>query len=282
MGSGARASLRRMGPSLATIADRLITAFDTVTMLPPITADAPGFTVTDAYEVLGEIEARRRAQGWQTVGRKIGFTNRTIWARYGVWQPVWAHLWAHTVQLASGNQASLALRAFVQPRIEPEVVFKLKAPVPLTDDTLAVLACAEWIAPGFEIVQSHFPDWRFSAADCTAACGLHGALVVGTPMPVTASNREALAAALPTFRLTLSRGDTVIDRGVGANVLDGPPLALAHLARVLAGQPQFPPLAAGEIVTTGTITDAWPVAPGEVWSSDYGALGLAGLKLSFS
>jgi 2-oxo-3-hexenedioate decarboxylase len=271
-----------MGPELATIADRLITAFDTVTMLPPITANTPGFTVTDAYAVLGEIEARRRAQGWQTVGRKIGFTNRTIWARYGVWQPVWAHLWAHTVQFASGNQASLALRAFVQPRIEPEVVFKVKAPVPLTDEPLAVLACAEWIAPGFEIVQSHFPDWRFSAADCTAACGLHGALVVGTPMPVTVSNREALAAALPTFRLTLSRGDTAIDRGVGANVLDGPPLALAHLARVLAGQPQFPPLAAGEIVTTGTITDAWPVAPGEVWSSDYGALGLAGLKLSFS
>jgi len=87
---------------------------------------------------------------------------------------------------------------------------------------------------------------------------------------------------LPIFELTLSRGDTAIDRGVGANVLKSPALALAHLARVLAGLPKFPPLVAGEIVTTGTITDAWPVAPGETWSSDYGALGLEGLVLTLS
>jgi 2-oxo-3-hexenedioate decarboxylase len=167
----------------------------------------------------------------------------------------------------------------VQPRIEPEVVFKLKAPVPRTDDANAVLASVEWIAPGFEIVQSHFPDWKFSAAECAAAFGLHGALVIGAPIAVTNANRAALAAALPAFEVTLSRGDAVIDRGIGSNVLDSPALALAHLARLLAEQPQAPKLAAGEIVTTGTITDAWPVAAGEVWSSHYGALGLAGLTL---
>ena len=169
----------------------------------------------------------------------------------------------------------------MQPRIEPEVVFKLKAPVPLTDDPAAVLSSVEWIAPGFEIVQSHFPDWKFAAADCTAAFGLHGALMVGAPVAVTNANRAALAAALPAFRLTLSRGDTVIDQGTGANVLGSPALALAHLARLLAEQPQAPELAAGEIVTTGTITDAWPVTTGETWSSDYGTLGLDGLTLQF-
>jgi len=51
---------------------------------------------------------------------------------------------------------------------------------------------------------------------------------------------------------------------------------------VLAGQPQFPPLAPGEIVTTGTITDAWPVAKGQTWTSDYGTLGLPGMTLTFA
>src|SRR5262245_55775260 len=268
-----------MGANLAAFADQLIAAFDAATTLPSITARAPDFSVADAYDVLAEIERRRRAQGWQTVGRKIGFTNRTIWPRYGVWQPIWAHIWANTVQLAPGGDASLALRGFVQPRVEPEVVFKLKAPVPVTDDPNAVLGCVEWIASGFEIVQSHFPDWKFSAADCTAACGLHGALVVGRPIPMTEDNRAALAALLPAFRLTLARGDTVMDSGIGANVLDGPQHALAHFARGLATQPQFPPLAPGEIITTGTITDAWPIAPGELWSSDYSVLGLPGLTL---
>ena len=266
---------------LRPIADALIAAYDTATTLPPITASAPDFSVADGYAVLDDIETRRRAQGWTAVGRKIGFTNRTIWPRYGVYQPMWAHIWTRTVHFARDGKAVLPLSGLVQPRIEPEVVFKLKGPVPLTDDAAAVLASVEWMAPGFEIVQSHFPNWKFTAADCAAAFGLHGALVVGAPLAVTDANRAALAVALPAFELTLSRGDTVIDRGVGANVLGSPALALAHLARLLADQPQSPKLAAGEIVTTGTVTDAWPVAAGEVWSSDYGLLGINGLTLSF-
>ena len=266
---------------LKPIADALIAAYDTATTLPPITASAPDFSVADGYAVLDDIETRRRAEGWKAVGRKIGFTNRTIWPRYGVYQPMWAHIWTRTVHFARDGKAVLPLSGLVQPRIEPEVVFKLKGPVPLTDDAAAVLASVEWMAPGFEIVQSHFPNWKFTAADCAAAFGLHGALVVGAPLAVTDANRAALAAALPAFELTLSRGDTVIDRGVGANVLGSPALALAHLARLLADQPQSPKLAAGEIVTTGTVTDAWPVAAGEVWTSDYGVLGINGLALSF-
>jgi 2-keto-4-pentenoate hydratase len=271
-----------VGTDLHQIAGRLIEAYDTATTLPPITTGAPEFSVADGYAVLAEVEARRRAQGWRSVGRKIGFTNRTIWPRYGVYLPMWAHVWAHTVKHASAGRATLSLAPFVRPRIEPEVVFKLKAPVPVAGDARAMLACVEWIAPGFEIVQSHFPDWKFAAADCTAAFGLHGALVVGTPMAVTERNRDLLAAALPGFALTLRREGESIDTGVGANVLDSPALALAHLARVLSGQPQFPRLAAGEIVTTGTITDAWPVAKGETWSSDFGALGLEGITLTFT
>ena len=140
---------------LKPIADALIAAYDTATTLPPITATAPDFSVADGYAVLHDIETRRRAQGWKAVGRKIGFTNRTIWPRYGVYQPMWAHVWNRTVHFAADGKATLPLNGLVQPRIEPEVVFKLKGPVPLTDDAAAVLACVEWMAPGFEIVQSH-------------------------------------------------------------------------------------------------------------------------------
>jgi 2-oxo-3-hexenedioate decarboxylase len=138
------------------------------------------------------------------------------------------------------------------------------------------------MAPGFEIVQSHFPEWKFKLADCTAASALHGALVVGTPMAVTDANRRRVADVLPKFTATLSRGGAAVERGVGGNVLGSPALALGYLARLLVDLPQFPPLAAGEIVTTGTLTDAWPVQNGETWSSDYGELGLAGLTLGFA
>ena len=267
---------------VAELADRLIAAHDAACTLTPITTEFADFDVAAAYAVLAEIERRRIAQGWVPVGRKIGFTNRTIWARYGVYQPIWAHVWTHTVQHARDGSATQSLQGFVQPRIEPEIVCGLAGPLPDTDDAQAILRGVTWIAAAFEIVQSHYPDWKFKAPDCTAAFGLHAALVVGTPVPVTAANRAALAALLPTFAVTLRSGDVVIDRGIGANVLDSPALALGHLVRVLGNQPQFPTLSRGEIVTTGTLTDAWPVRRGETWSSDYGELGLPGLRLNLS
>jgi 2-keto-4-pentenoate hydratase len=268
--------------SIEAIAERLMECQDRALLLPPITAGDPAFDVARAYDVLGAIVSRRQAQGWRLVGRKIGFTNRTIWARYGVDRPMWAPIWSHTLRFASADRASLSLDGLVQPRIEPEIVFKLKASPPVTDDPLRLLDAVEWIAAGFEIVQSHFPDWKFAAADCTAAFGLHGALVVGTPSLLSAANRSRLVAALSEFEVTLARDGAVVDRGVGSNVLDSPVNALAHLLDLLATQAQFAPLGAGEVITTGTLTDAWAVRQGQTWRSDYGALGVSGLELQFT
>ncbi len=267
---------------IANVADALMAAESHGSMLAPVTEWLPGFDVASAYAVLDVIEARRRAAGWVPVGRKIGFTNRTIWPRYGVDRPMWAHTWRQTVHHAHAGRARLDISRFVQPRIEPEIVFGMAGPAPATDDPEAILRSVAWIAAGFEIVQSHFPHWKFKVPDCTAAFGLHAALVVGTPVPVTDANRAALAQRLPVFEVTLRQGSSILERGVGANVLGSPALALAHLARVLEAQPTAPPLMAGEIVTTGTITDAWPVARGDVFSSDYGDLGVSGLELTLT
>ncbi len=248
-------------------------------MMPPITADDPGFDVDRAYDVLAAINARREAQGWRSIGRKIGFTNRTIWARYGVYRPMWAPVWSHTVHFARDTRASLPLAGFVQPRIEPEIVLKLSRSPPMSDDPVVLLGSVEWIAAGFEIVQSVFPEWKFAAADCTAASGLHGALIVGPSLAIGMDNSESLAARLATFELALSCDGREVDRGGGSNVLGSPLNALAHLVRLLAAQPRFPQLGAGEIVTTGTLTDAWPVRRSETWRSDYDALGVEGLTL---
>jgi len=268
--------------AIQEIASRLIEAQDHATTLAPIAAATAGFDVDAAYDVLAAIESHRIAQGWRPVGRKIGFTNRTIWPRYGVYQPMGARVWSHTVQYAASGRATQSLAGVVQPRIEPEVVFKLAAPVREGADARAVLMATEWIAAGFEIVQRHFPGWTFQAADCTAAVGLHAALIVGEPYALDAASRAVMAGLLPTFRATLRKADVVVDTGVGANVLDSPALAVAHLAGVLEQHPRHPPLAAGEIVTTGTITDAWPVCAGETWSSDYGELPVRGLTLTFT
>ena len=268
--------------TLQSVADQLIDAYDNATTLDPISANEPDFDTAAAYDVLDRIAGRRTAAGWKPVGRKIGFTNVTLWDRYGVDRPMWAHMWDRTVITAENNTATVQLDHLIQPRIEPEVVFKLRAEPETTDDPAAVLRSLEWMAPGFEIVQCHYPGWRFTLADCTAAFGLHGRLVVGTPVRINDDNIDTIASTLPAFELVLNRNGDEVERGVGSNVLGGPAHALTHLVRALADQPGAPSLTAGEIITTGTITDAQPVAPGEHWTSDYGELMLDGLTLRFA
>jgi 2-oxo-3-hexenedioate decarboxylase len=38
------------------------------------------------------------ARGERVIGRKIGFTNRTIWAEYAVYAPMWGFVFDTTVR----------------------------------------------------------------------------------------------------------------------------------------------------------------------------------------
>jgi 2-oxo-3-hexenedioate decarboxylase len=89
-------------------------------------------------------------------------------------------------------------------------------------------------------------------------------------------------AALASFSLGLSCDGRPIATGIGANVLGSPLAAIAHLASVLARQPHGEPLRAGEIVTTGTITTAQSIHPGEVWRTEVEGIALPGLEIAFA
>jgi 2-keto-4-pentenoate hydratase len=223
-------------------------------------------------------EARVRA-GWHPVGRKIGFTNRSIWPRYGVFQPIWGTVYDRTLLNATDGRCSVPLEGLSQPRIEPEICFGLRA-APRSSTGEELLASIEWIAHSVEIVQCDQPGWKTSLEHSTAFNGLHGALILGTRVQV--DGLPELEAQLPRLEMILKKGAAVVDRGRGEIVLGSPLAALGHLVELLAKQPQAPALAAGEIISTGTLTDAHPVAPGETWSTEIRGLPLAGLQLVFS
>jgi 2-oxo-3-hexenedioate decarboxylase len=80
----------------ARVARELLDALDRGKTVPSIVGRYPGFDWDEAYGVLAEILKLRRARGEKTVGRKIGFTNRNIWAQYGATAPIWAHVYDKT------------------------------------------------------------------------------------------------------------------------------------------------------------------------------------------
>jgi len=241
------------------------------------------------------IAVARLARGERQVGYKIGFTNRSIWPLYQVFHPIWAPVWTATLRTASPDDpARVTAARFVEPRLEPEIVVGLRD-TPAADTPEAVLAAAEWIAHGLEIVQSPFPGWHFSGAEAFAAQALHGALLLGPrrplsilddgwPQPPTSRGEpiprpvaQRALARLGDVEVELSCDGRTVERGRGANVLDGPMHAIAYMVRELRRRGRS--IEPGSLISTGTLTDAQPLNPGQRWQSRVSGLDLPGLTL---
>jgi 2-keto-4-pentenoate hydratase len=246
--------------------ETLLSHADNATLWSRENAEQRGHDVPMAYRDALAVRGLRIARGEQPVGFKVGFTNRTIWQRYAVFAPIWGTVWNTTLTRCEG-EATLDLTGISQPRLEPEVAFGMSATPPANASLEELFNCVDWLAPSFEVVQSHCLDWKFNAAQAVADGALHARLLVGKPTPVLhiANSGADLDRLLAQTHLKLYRGQELIDEGMGSNVLDGPLHALLHFVHELATCPDAPNLQAGSIVTTGTWTDAWPVREGETW-----------------
>lgn len=86
---------------------------------------------------------------------------------------------------------------------------------------------------------------------------------------------------LESFALTLSCDERSIESGRRSNALGSPLAAAAHLVSVLANQPDYQPVQAGEIVAIGTITTARSIQVGKRWRSELQGVALPGLTVDF-
>jgi 2-oxo-3-hexenedioate decarboxylase len=249
--------------------------------IAPFSSQHPDFTLTQAYDIAARIQNLRQARGETPVGRKIGFTNTTVWHGLGLEGPIWNYMFDTTVADISALGETFKLPNWPEPRIEPEIVLHLAtAPAPGMSDA-ELLACVDWIAPAFELVTSIFPNWTFTAADATAAFGVHGALLLGQKLMVP-DDRIAFARTLTSFTVDLAGPGELRTQGHARNVLGGPIQSLAFLVAEIARFGSRDPLRAGELITTGTLTDAMPIKPSQTWTAHFTGIGLASPKLSLA
>lgn len=283
---------------IRAIATRLQDARVNNYQIQPISKTDANLDQSKGYQITASLKALREATAGEVVaGRKIGFTNQNIWPEYNIDKSNWSYTYEDTV-LDLTNEDSHALLSYddgiaevdirhlsnLQPKIEPEIVLGLARPVKSSMSDAELLGSLEWIAHGFEIVASIFPDWKFTAADTTAAFALHGMLLVGPKIYVeetAARSPERLLQSLTNFKLELRQNGKVVDEGVGNNVLGSPIKALRHLIELLEIDGFNSPLAAGECVTTGTLTRALDIHHSDVWSTKISGIELPGLEVRF-
>lgn len=268
------------GERAAGVADPLAIAKEVAasiasrTQIEPFSSRPAGLDLKTAYRAQGHL---RELRGAPVVGRKIGFTNRTIWPLYGIEAPMWGDVMENSLAHLSETD-TVPLGPFCDPRLEPEVALCLSAAPDPAMDEADLADIITWMAPAFEIVHSIYPGWKFQLADTVASGGLHGRLLLGEPVAGVAD----YAGDLPALTLRLERNGEVVETGSGSNVLGGPLSALKHCVGELAKDPAQTPLKAGDIVTTGTLTDAWSIKPGETWRAHYDGTPFASTTVRFT
>jgi 2-oxo-3-hexenedioate decarboxylase len=266
-------------PDINAVADEVLSALDGHFQVRTFSSRPVGLNLDQAYQVTSLLRAAFETRGEKITGRKIGFTNREMWKVYGVQSPIWGYVTDRTTHELA-RKSVIASKDFVEPRIEPEIMFGLKSPPSPGMDEAALLDCIDWVSLGYEIVQSIFPSWKFSAADAVAANGVHGALLIGERHAIARRKTEWLRE-LATFVVELHCDSKFVQRGGGSLVLGSPLVALRHLVELLASDHHNPPLRAGEIISTGTLTLAMPVKPGERWRTTIQGIPLDQVSIEF-
>jgi len=258
-----------------TLARELLSAYETgkIVVIPP--SERPGFGLDAAYAVESNLKQFREAGGHRAIGRKVGYANKAMWRMLKLETLVWAHMYDDTVHFSDGNAATLALAHPRSLKIEPEIVFGLKLPIIGQGiDAAAALASTDWLAIGFEIIDCPFPEWKFQPSDFVASFGLHAALVIGERVQVRADRIASLVDELPRFKVRMSKNRAFVEEGSGKNSLKSPALCLAELSAAIVRRFPNEPLAAGEIVSSGTLTAGHPTDRGDLWTVEVDGLPL--------
>jgi 2-dehydropantoate 2-reductase len=262
---------------IGSAARELLDAYETGQMVP-VPPSQRGFDLDACYAVEWEIKGRREQAGHKATGRKVGFANKAMWRILKLPTLVWGHMYDDTVHLAKGNSAEVSLPKARSLKIEPEIMFGLKREIGEGVDAAGALKACEWIAFGFEIIDCPYPDWQFQPGDFVASLGLHAALIVGERKPVTADQIPALIEQLPAFKVRMSKNGEFVEEGSGKNSLRSPALCLAELATAVVKRGQ-PPLGAGEIISSGTLTAGHLLNKGDTWTAELQGLSLPHLRL---
>jgi 2-oxo-3-hexenedioate decarboxylase len=232
---------------------------------PP--AELASLSLYEAYDVQDAVAGRRERAGTRRSGWKLGLTSRVKQRLMGIDHPLFGRLFASGF-VASG--CSVAWRSFVRPRAEPELAFGLAAPLDPDAEIRAQLDAVAWLAPALEITDSRYVPGERSAVELVADNTSASAYVLGPRTPLEGR------AKLEAIDAQLLRNGVVLAAGMSADVLGDPLAALTLLARHLRDRGLR--TAAGDVVLSGAITDAFPAVPGDSFEARLDGFGTAAVS----
>ena len=210
----------------------------------------------------------KQAQGRSIIGWKIGLTSKVMQDALGISTPDSGVLY-DDMDFADG--ALISATRFIQPRIEAEIAFIMKAPLEGKVSREDVLAATDYVAPALEIL-----DTRIARQDATTGQtrkifdtvsdnAANGGIVLGK------QRHEPEAYDLRWVGAILTKNDEVTATGLGAAVLNDPVMGIVWLSERMGQYGQR--IEAGQVVLSGSFIAPIECPSGTRIEADYGQFG---------
>lgn len=252
------------------IAKQLLDAESNRAPIAPLTDSYPGLTVDDAYAIQLAIIAAKQKAGRKVVGKKVGLTSLAMQKMLGVDQPDYGMILDN---MTIKNNGTYHLTDLLQPRIEPEIAFMLKADLKGPGITVQnVLDATDYIFPALEVVDSRIKDWKIKLLDTISDNASSSRVVIG-------DNRvQAKGLDLVNEEVVFEKNGEVLSRAKGEAVLGNPANAVAWVANKLS---EFGiTLNKGEFIIPGALCAMTPVKAGDTITARFTKVGTVSVKFA--
>lgn len=216
--------------------------------------------ISHAYEIQKLSINERLMRGEKLVGYKMGFTSKAKMEQMGVDDLIWGRL---TDAMIITQDQTINLENYVHPRAEPEIAFKLKAPLSGNVSLEQALSAIEAIAPAIEVIDSRYQNFKFSLSDVIADNCSSTGFIIGTWQNVDTD--------ISALNMELKVDNKIVASGLSSEILEHPVNSLIEAARLVALYGEK--LEAGQIILAGAATAAVALSPNQTVSVEVENLG---------
>lgn len=260
----------------ADAAARLIEAEETGRQIGLLSLAYPGMDMDDAYAIQQALAAHKQTAGRHVIGWKIGLTSKAMQYALNIDIPDSGILFD---DMAFDDGATVPKGRFIQPRVEAEIAFVMKAPLGGAEVTRNdVLAATDYVAPSLEILDTRIlradPETgrARNVCDTISDNAANAGVVLGKQRHAPDVFDLRWVGAL-TFR-----NGEIEETGLGAGVLNDPVESVVWLARRMAQYGQS--IEPGHIVLSGSFIRPVECPPGTRIEADFGPFGAVSIHFA--
>ncbi|MCS2607847.1 2-oxo-hepta-3-ene-1,7-dioic acid hydratase [Halomonas dongshanensis] len=231
----------------------------------------PNMTLDDAYAIQ-TAQMARKTQEHAIIGWKIGLTSRVMQDALGIDTPDSGVLYDY---MRFDTGAVIPKGHFIQPRIEAEIAFVMKAPLEGDVTREDVLAATDYVAPAIEILDTRIVRKDDETGKTRVIVDTVSDNAANAGIVLGAERHDPEAFDLRWVGSIVKRDGDVMATGLGAGVLDDPVTGIVWLARRMATYGQR--IEAGQVILSGSFIGPIECPSGSRIEADYGAFGFVAL-----